>query len=150
MLTEDIEERVYPVGRLDKNSEGLLILTNDGEFANMLSHPKTHVSKTYRVTVRPPVTDEMLNALMNGVKLDDGYVTAPAEATIASQEDNRIVILMTIYEGKNRQIRRMFESLNKNVVFLKRIAIGSLKLGSLKRGEVRQLKREDIVYLKSL
>lgn len=149
MLTEDIEERVYPVGRLDKNSEGLLILTNDGEFANMLSHPKTHVAKTYRVTVRPPVTDEMLDALINGVELDDGYVTAPAQASIAQQESDRIVILITIYEGKNRQIRRMCEALGIELIRLKRIAIGDVRLGMLPQGKWRDLKEMEIRSLYS-
>ena len=149
MLTEDIEERVYPVGRLDKNSEGLLLLTNDGEFANMMAHPKTHVPKTYRVTVRPPVTDEMLNSLINGVKLDDGYVTAPAEAQIIQSEDNRIVILMTIFEGKNRQIRRMCESLNIELIRLKRIAVGDIRLGMLPQGKWRDLTEQEIRSLYS-
>lgn len=149
MLTEDIEERVYPVGRLDKNSEGLLILTNDGEFANMLSHPKTHVAKTYRVTVRPPVTDEMLETLMSGVKLDDGYVTAPAEASIINEEESRVVILITIYEGKNRQIRRMCESLGIELIRLKRISIGEVRLGMLPQGKWRDLTETEIRSLYS-
>ena len=141
--------KILDVGRLDKNSEGLLILTNDGEFANMLSHPKTHVAKTYRVTVRPPVTDDMLEALMTGVKLDDGYVTAPAEASIISQEDNRIVILITIYEGKNRQIRRMCESLGIELIRLKRISIGEVRLGMLPQGKWRDLTEPEIRSLYS-
>ena len=149
MLIEDIEERVYPVGRLDKNSEGLLLLTNDGEFANMMAHPKTHVPKTYRVTVRPPVTDEMLNSLINGVKLDDGYVTAPAEASIVQTEENRIVIMMTIFEGKNRQIRRMCEALGIELIRLKRIAIGEIRLGMLPQGKWRDLKEQEIRSLYS-
>lgn len=149
MLTEDIGERVYPVGRLDKNSEGLLLLTNDGEFANMMAHPRTHVPKTYRVTVRPPVTDEMLNSLITGVKLDDGYITAPAEAQIVQSEDNRIVILMTIFEGKNRQIRRMCETLGIELIRLKRIAIGDLRLGMLPQGKWRDLSEQEVRSLYS-
>lgn len=149
MLTEDIDERVYPVGRLDKNSEGLLILTNDGEFANMMAHPKTHIPKTYRVTIRPPVTDEMLNSLITGVKLDDGYVTAPAEVQIVQSEDNRIVLLMTIYEGKNRQIRRMCESLNIELIRLKRIAVGEIRLGMLPQGKWRDLTEQEVRSLYS-
>ena len=149
LLTEDIGERVYPVGRLDKNSEGMLILTNDGEFANMLSHPKTHVPKTYRITVRPPVSDEALNALINGVKLDDGYVTAPAEATIIQNEENRVVILITIYEGKNRQIRRMCEALDIELVRLKRISVGDVRLGMLPQGKWRDLTEQEVRSLYS-
>lgn len=149
MLTEDIEERIYPVGRLDKNSEGLLILTNDGEFANMMAHPRTHVPKTYRVTVRPPFSDEMLNSIITGVKLDDGYVTAPAEAQIVQSEDNRIVLLITIYEGKNRQIRRMCEALGIELIRLKRIAIGEIRLGMLPQGKWRDLTEQEIRSLYS-
>ncbi len=149
MLTKDIDERVYPVGRLDKNSEGLLLLTNDGEFANMMMHPKTHVPKTYRVTVRPPVTDEMLNALINGVKLEDGYVTAPAEVSVALQEENRVVLMITIFEGKNRQIRRMCESLGIELIRLKRISIGEIRLGMLPQGKWRDLKEQEVRSLYS-
>lgn len=149
MLTEDVGERVYPVGRLDKNSEGLLLLTNDGEFANMMAHPKTHIPKTYRVTVRPPVTDEMLNSLINGVKLDDGYVTAPAEVSVAQSEENRIVLLITIFEGKNRQIRRMCEALGIELIRLKRISIGDVRLGMLPQGKWRDLKEQEVRSLYS-
>lgn len=149
MLTEDVGERVYPVGRLDKNSEGLLILTNDGEFANMMAHPRTHIPKTYRVTVRPPLIDEMLNSLITGVKLDDGYVTAPAEAQIVQSEDNRIVLLITIYEGKNRQIRRMCEALGIELIRLKRIAVGEIRLGMLPQGKWRDLTEQEVRSLYS-
>lgn len=149
MLVNDIEERVYPIGRLDKNSEGLLILTNDGEFANLTAHPKTHIPKTYRVTVRPPITDEMLNSLITGVKLDDGYVTVPAEVQIVQSEDNRIVLLMTIYEGKNRQIRRMCEALNIELIRLKRIAVGEVRLGMLPQGKWRDLTEQEVRSLYS-
>lgn len=149
MLTDDIDERVYPVGRLDKNSEGLLLLTNDGEFANMINHPKTHIPKTYRVTVRPPFNDEALNAFMNGVKLDDGYITKPADVSIVTQEENRIVLLITIYEGKNRQIRRMCEALSIELIRLKRIAIGDVRLGMLPQGKWRDLSETEIRSLYS-
>ena len=149
MLTDDIDERVYPVGRLDKNSEGLLLLTNDGEFANMMAHPKTHIPKTYRVTVRPPLTDEMLNSLITGVKLDDGYITAPSEVNIVQSEDNRIVLLITIYEGKNRQIRRMCEALDIELIRLKRIAVGEVRLGMLPQGKWRDLTEQEVRSLYS-
>ncbi|MBQ2676522.1 MAG: rRNA pseudouridine synthase [Clostridia bacterium] len=149
MLTDDVGERVYPVGRLDKNSEGLLLLTNDGEFANMMMHPSCHVPKTYRVTVRPPMSDVQLSSLINGVKLDDGYVTQPADVTISLQEDNRIVLIMTIYEGKNRQIRRMCESVGLQLIRLKRIAIGEVRLGMLPQGKWRDLSDTEIRSLYS-
>lgn len=149
LLTEDIKERVYPVGRLDKNSEGLLLLTNDGEFANMITHPKTHIPKTYRVTVRPPVSDNALNSLINGVTLDDGYTTAPADVSIVQSEENRVVLLITIYEGKNRQIRRMCEALGIELIRLKRIAIGEIRLGMLPQGKWRELSEQEIRSLYS-
>lgn len=149
VLTEDISERVYPVGRLDKNSEGMLILTNDGEFANMITHPKTHIPKTYRVTVRPPVTDEVINRLINGVTLDDGYTTAPADVNIVQSEENRIVMIITIYEGKNRQIRRMCEALGLELIRLKRIAIGEIRLGMLPQGKWRDLTEQEVRSLYS-
>ena len=149
MLIEDVNERVYPVGRLDKNSEGLLLLTNDGEFANMMAHPRTHVPKTYRVTVRPPVSDDQLSSLINGTKLDDGYVTKPAEVQVVQNEENRVVLLMTIFEGKNRQIRRMCEALDIELIRLKRVAIGEIRLGMLPQGKYRDLSEQEIRSLYS-
>ncbi len=149
MLIEDVNERVYPVGRLDKNSEGLLLLTNDGEFANMMAHPRTHVPKTYRVTVRPPVSDAQLSSLINGTKLDDGYVTKPAEVQVVQNEENRVVLLMTIFEGKNRQIRRMCEALDIELIRLKRVAIGEIRLGMLPQGKYRDLSEQEIRSLYS-
>ncbi len=149
MLVRDVEERVYPIGRLDKNSEGLLLMTNDGEFANLLMHPSSHVSKTYRVTVRPPMTDVQLATLTNGVTLDDGTKTLPAEVLILAEEENRIVLQFTIFEGKNRQIRRMCEAVGLPLVRLKRIAIGDLKLGMLPQGKWRELTEKEVRSLYS-
>ncbi|MGN0557795.1 MAG: pseudouridine synthase [Acutalibacteraceae bacterium] len=149
MLTEDVGERVYPVGRLDKNSEGLLLMTNDGGFANMMMHPSCHVPKTYRVTVRPPLTDEQLVALTEGVVLDDGYKTHPADVTVAVSEAERIVMIITIYEGKNRQIRRMCEAVGLELIRLKRIAVGEVRLGMLAQGKWRDLTEQEIRSLYS-
>lgn len=149
MLVEDVGERVYPIGRLDRNSEGLLLLTNDGEFANMMAHPRTHVPKTYRVTVRPPLSDEQLAQLMEGVTLDDGYTTMPADVFVAVNEPERIVLMITIYEGKNRQIRRMCEAVGLELVRLKRTAIGDLRLGMLPQGKWRDLTDAEIRSLYS-
>ena len=107
-LIADVPVRVYPVGRLDKDSEGLLLLTNDGDFANLLTHPSHGVSKLYRVTVRPHATEEQIIALTDGVVLDDGSKTLPASIHVVTDEPERTVLEMTIREGKNRQIRRMF------------------------------------------
>ncbi len=149
MLIRDVGERVYPVGRLDRNSEGMLLLTNDGEFANLMTHPSCHVPKTYRVTVRPPFTDEHLTRLIEGVTLDDGYKTQPADVSVAVQEENRVVFLITIYEGKNRQIRRMCEALGLELIRLKRIAIGDVRLGMLPQGKWRELNEQEIRALYS-
>ena len=142
-LLEDLEERVYPVGRLDKDSEGLLLLTNDGSFANGIMHPSRHISKTYRVTVRPDVTEEQLIALSGSMELD-GKMTQPATVVVKTKEPGRVVLLMTIHEGKNRQIRRMCESVGLEVARLRRISIGPLKLGMLKPGTYRDLTAEEL------
>lgn len=147
-LLEDVEERVYPVGRLDKDSEGLLLLTNDGAFANGIMHPSRHISKTYRVTVRPDVTEEQLIALSKGIELD-GKMTQPATVVVKTKEPGRVVLLMTIHEGRNRQIRRMCESVGLEVARLRRISIGPLKLGMLKPGTYRDLTAEELRALRN-
>lgn len=142
-LIADVPERVYPVGRLDRESEGLLLLTNDGEFANALTHPSKHVPKTYRVTVRPDVTKEQLESFENGIEID-GKMTLPAEVRVLDKQAGRVVLEVVIYEGRNRQIRKMCEALGLEVARLKRTKIGSLKLGMLKPGEYRYLRAEEI------
>lgn len=142
-LIDDVPERVYPVGRLDRESEGLLLLTNDGEFANALTHPSKHVPKTYRVTVRPDVTKEQLAAFENGIEID-GKMTLPAEVRVLDKQEGRVVLEVVIYEGRNRQIRKMCEALGLEVARLKRTKIGSLKLGMLKPGEYRYMTEEEI------
>ena len=142
-LLDGIDERVYPVGRLDRNSEGLLLLTNDGDFANNIMHPSKHIGKTYRVTVRSSLTDEQVVALSEGVVLD-GKMTAPAIVNVLSQEKERSVFRITIFEGRNRQIRRMCEELGLEVARLRRVAIGPLRLGMLKPGEYRELTAEEL------
>lgn len=148
-LISDFPVRVYPVGRLDKDSEGLLLLTNDGDFANYIMHPKNHVSKTYRVTVRPSVTEEQLIALSSGVTLDDGYVTAPAGVMVDTKEEGRVVLRITITEGKNRQVRRMCEALGLEVARLKRVSVGPVKLGMLQPGEYRELTVSEVKALRN-
>lgn len=145
-LIEDIEERVYPIGRLDKDSEGLLLLTNDGEFANHIMHPKKHINKVYRVTVRPEITDEMIDKLQTGIVLD-GRKTAPAQVRVVTKQEGRVVLEIVIREGRNRQIRRMCESLGLEVARLKRVAIGTVKLGGLKQGMYRDLSEDEFKRL---
>ncbi len=142
-LVEDVGERVYPVGRLDKDSEGLLLLTNDGDFANQVAHPKRHVAKTYRVTVRPSVTEDQLNQLSTGIVIE-GRRTAPAKVRVLQQELGRVVLEIVLYEGRNREIRKMCEALGLEVARLKRIAVGPVRLGMLPQGKYRELTKEEL------
>ncbi|MBE6772394.1 MAG: rRNA pseudouridine synthase [Ruminococcaceae bacterium] len=145
-LVRDVKERIYPVGRLDRVSEGALILTNDGAFANAMMHPSRHVPKTYRVTVRPDATAEQVDILSTGVELD-GRMTAPAEVHVLSKEEGRAVLEIVLYEGRNRQIRRMCEAVNLEVARLRRIAVGPVKLGMLQTGEWRDLTPAEVESL---
>lgn len=142
-LVKDVGARVYPVGRLDKDSKGLLLMTNDGEFANHMTHPSKHIPKTYRVTVRPDVTEDMLTAFATGMEID-GRITAPADAHVIEKQDNRVVMEIVLYEGRNRQIRKMCEALGLEVARLKRTSMGSLKLGMLPPGKWRELKEDEV------
>jgi len=146
-LLSGAPEKVYPVGRLDKTSEGLLLLTNDGAFANSIMHPAGHVSKTYRVTVRPRVKEDQLIRLSAGVELD-GRATLPASVHVLTQEAGRAVIQITIYEGRNRQVRRMCEAVGLTVARLKRTSVGPLKLGMLGPGEWRELTPAELMALR--
>lgn len=147
-LMKDVPERVFPIGRLDRNSEGLLLLTNDGDFANKIMHPSGHVAKTYRVTVRPDITEEQLTQLTGGVVID-GVKTLPASAQVLTKEEGRVVLQLTIREGRNRQIRKMCEAVGLEVARLRRISIGPVKLGMLKPGEFRELTPQELTALKN-
>ena len=142
-LIKDVEGRVYPVGRLDKDSEGMLLFTNDGAFANAMTHPTKHVPKTYRVTVRPSISEEQITALTQGVIIEDRK-TAPAEVRVITKEEGRVVLEIILYEGRNRQIRKMCEEVGLEVARLKRTAIGSIKLGMLKQGSWRHLTEDEL------
>jgi 23S rRNA pseudouridine2605 synthase len=142
-LLKRLPSRVYPIGRLDKVSEGLILLTNDGDFANAIMHPSKEITKTYRVTVRNDITDDQLVSLSTGVEID-GRKTLPAVVEVLVKEPNRVVLRMTIREGRNRQIRKMCEAVGLEVVRLRRISIGPLKLGMLKPGEYRDLTKEEL------
>ena len=146
-LVSELGVRVYPIGRLDKVSEGLILLTDDGAFANMLMHPKFHISKRYRVTVDGGVSDEVASELSSGVVID-GRMTAPAIINVVSASPERTVMEMTIREGRNRQIRKMCEAVGLNVKRLKRTAIGPLKLGMLQPGEWRELTKAEVAALR--
>lgn len=142
-LIKDVPGRVYPVGRLDRDSEGMLLFTNDGAFANAMTHPTKHVPKTYRVTVRPSITEDQITALTQGVIIDDRK-TAPAEVHVVTKEEGRVVLEIILYEGRNRQIRKMCEEVGLEVARLKRTAIGSIKLGMLKQGAWRNLTDDEV------
>ena len=145
-LLPDFGCRIYPVGRLDKDSEGLLLLTNDGSFTNCMTHPSHEYAKVYRVTVRPVVNDDILFNLRNGIEID-GRMTAPCEVTVLTEEENRVVLEFILHEGRNRQIRKMCESQGLEVARLKRISIGPVKLGMLKQGDYRELSEQDVKKL---
>ena len=149
-LMDDVPVRVFPVGRLDKDSEGLLILTNDGEFANLLTHPSHGVTKLYRVTVHPRATEEQLIALTDGVVLDDGTKTQPVVIRVVVDEPERTVMEMTLSEGRNRQIRRMCEAVGLEVARLRRTAVGPVKLGMLAPGQFRQLDKQEVRALRTM
>ncbi len=142
-LIKDVGVRVYPVGRLDRESEGMLLMTNDGAFSNAMTHPTRHVPKTYRVTIRPKITDEQIAAFQDGIEID-GRITAPASLRVIDKSEGRVVVEVIIYEGRNRQIRRMFEELGIEVARLKRTAVGSIKLGMLPQGKWRDLDEEEV------
>lgn len=145
-LVKDIPERVYPAGRLDKDSEGLIIMTNDGDFANRLIHPSHNLWKTYRVTVRSYVTEDQLVRLCIGPKID-GKPTEPAKVDVIFQEKDRTVLEFSIKEGRNRQIRKMCEMVGLEVARLRRVSIGNIKLGMLSPGKWRNLNTDEINYL---
>lgn len=148
-LVKDIGVRIYPVGRLDRESEGLLIMTNDGDFANSLTHPSKHIPKTYRVTIRPGITKQQLKSFSEGIEID-GKTTLPADIKVIEEQENRTVVQVTIYEGRNRQIRKMFDFMGIEVARLKRVKVGSLKLGMLKQGDYRELTPEEVDSLVNL
>ena len=147
-LLTGVEERVYPIGRLDRNSEGLLLFTNDGELANRIMHPASHINKVYRVTVRPDITDEQAAELSAGVKIGENTTTLPATVIVLEKQPGRVVLQITISEGKNRQIRRMCEAVGLEVVRLKRISVGPIKLGMLQPGHWRDLKPAELIALR--
>ncbi len=142
-------KRLFPVGRLDYDTEGLLILTNDGDLTFRLTHPKNEVPKTYLVKTEKPITDEDLKKLRSGVVID-GVKTNKCNVRLIETTKSGSKIHITITEGKNRQVRKMIEAVNNSVDFLKRIKIGDLTLSGLNRGEVRSLRHDEIEYLKNL
>lgn len=142
-LVQDIPARIYPVGRLDRESEGLLLMTNDGDFANKVTHPSKHVYKVYRVTIKPTITEEQIIKLETGMEID-GRMTAPTEVHVIEKKEGRCVLEIILREGRNRQIRKMCEQLGLEVPRLKRTAIGQVKLGMLQPGKWRELTADEV------
>ena len=145
----DTKERIFPIGRLDYDTEGLLLLTNDGEIFNKVIHPRTEVYKTYLVEARGNINMTTLNKLKRGVMLDD-KMTLPAKAKILLADERHTELHFAIKEGRNRQVRRMFELVGHPVINLKRIMLGELNLDGLEVGEYRPLTKKEINYLYSL
>lgn len=146
----DYPVRLYPVGRLDYDSEGLLLLTNDGEMMQHLLHPSHEVKKEYLVKVSNHVSEESLRQLAQGVQLDDGRMTSPAKVRLVRYEAFDTVVLVTLHEGRNRQVRRMFSAVGHQVVALRRVGFGPIYLNDLPRGQWRALTEVEIRKLKEL
>ncbi len=146
-LVSDAGRRVYPVGRLDMDSDGLLLLTDDGELANRLTHPRHEIPKIYRVTVGSAVSDELLARLNESMTID-GYDILPVKTTKISSSPNETILEMALFEGRNRQIRKMCAAVSLSVLRLQRIAIGELTLGSLPQGKWRRLTDAELAYLR--
>ncbi len=150
LIGTEIHERIFPVGRLDYETEGLLLLTNDGDFTYKVTHPKHNIEKTYIAVLKGGITIKGLAQLRRGVKLDDGFVTSPAQVEMLDAENGHTTIKITIHEGKNRQVRRMFEAVGSKVKELQRVSIGTVELGNLPLGRWRHLTSHEINYLKNL
>ena len=148
-LMRKVQERVYPIGRLDYDTEGLLILTNDGDITNILTNPKNAVKKTYIASIEGEITPQDIKQISKGVDIG-GYTTQPCSAQILDKDEKFTRVEIIISEGKNHQVKKMFEAVGKNVAFLKRVSIGEIKLGGLSRGEYKALTTKEIAYLKSL
>ena len=148
-LVADAGNRIFPVGRLDRDSEGLLIMTNDGDFANKLTHPSSHVNKTYRVTVKGVAEEEQLLKMKEGIVLD-GRKTLPCDCFVAERKPDRTVLIFVLNEGRNRQIRRMCEEVGLEVLRLKRTEIAGVKLGMLPQGKWRPLNEREMRRLTSI
>jgi 23S rRNA pseudouridine2605 synthase len=148
-LVKDVGVKVFPVGRLDRDSEGLLIMTNDGEFANSITHPSKHVNKTYRVTVGGAVDDDQIKKLCEGIIIE-GKKTLPCDVFVTERREDRTVLNFIIHEGRNRQIRKMCDAVGLKVLRLKRTEIAGVKLGGLKSGAWRDLNERELTRLNNI
>ena len=148
-LLRNVRERIYPVGRLDYDTEGLLILTNDGEFTYCLTHPKHSIKKVYLAEVEGIPNNTDLNQLKKGILLNDG-ITSPAEVFLLGTRNSRAFVQLTIHEGRNRQVRRMMQAISHPIINLKRIKIGCVELGDLQVGQYRFLTSSEVKNLQDL
>ena len=149
-LLKGVDARVYPVGRLDRNTTGLLLLTDDGDLTQKLTHPSNEIEKTYKAKVEGVITYDKVEQLKDGVVIDGGFKTSKAKVKITEKDKFATVLEITIHEGKNRQVRKMCEAVGHTVIYLERISEGNLKLGDLKRGEWRHLTDFEVDELKKI
>lgn len=149
-LLKDIPERVYPVGRLDFDTLGLLLLTNDGEWAHRLTHPKYRVPRTYKATVKGEINDRAIRLLNSGVETESGGPSLRGKATVITRNERQSVLRLTITQGKSRQVRRMLDAVGYRVIHLIRTAFGTLSLQDLKVGQYRHLQTEEVEDTKKL
>ncbi|WP_028043421.1 pseudouridine synthase [Candidatus Stoquefichus massiliensis] len=147
----EIPERIYPVGRLDYDTTGLLLMSNDGEFANLMMHPSSHLEKVYEVSISGLVTGETLNKLEKGIYLE-GVKTLPCKIKVVGKdvEHKTTMLMIKLMEGKNRQVKKMFESMGHRVKRLHRISVGGIELKGLRPGEYRRLKPQEVKELKTM
>lgn len=143
-LVKDIDDRLFSVGRLDYDTEGLLILTNDGDFTQKISHPSHQTEKTYHAVISGSLSREDINNLKSGIRIEKGVVTAPAKVKVLESEKNASLVEIIIHEGRNRQVRRMFEAVGHRVLELKRVAIANVVIGNLPLGKWRHLREAEI------
>lgn len=145
-LVKEVRGRVYPVGRLDLDTEGLLILTNDGAFSNLMIHPRYHMPKTYQAWVEGRVSSQELTSIRQGMRLEDG-MTAPALARVLQAQRGRSLVEVVLYEGRKRQVKRMFKEIGHSVIALQRTGLGFLTLQGLAPGQYRYLQAEEVARL---
>lgn len=146
LVSSEVKERIYPAGRLDYNTEGLLILSNDGEFVNLITHPKNQIEKKYIAVINGKIREENIEKLKRGVVVDK-KMTSPAKVFLSEIFKDKCVVEITIREGRNRQVRKMFEAVGHHVIDLKRVTVGPLELGSLKTGRIRKLNPNEVQAL---
>lgn len=146
---KDVNKRLYPSGRLDLNTSGAIIITNDGELSELITHPSSHLDKTYYVSLKRKISAEEISKLEKGIMLDDG-LTSPAKVLVLKNDSDKVIVKITIHEGRNRQVRRMFEAISHEVKALHRMSIGFLNVKDLERGTYRRLSEIEILQLKKM